>query len=111
MKILEEVKSILDLPVLYTAIAVVVAHNTKSELMQLAVFFALLLVIIYRKHDSRIPIAFALTLLVLSAFQLAFATEAAANQTAILAYYLLCTGVLAQLTEYTKSQTADDYKN
>ena len=87
MNIKQELKTILDLPVLYTAIAVLIAHSTKNELTQLAAFVILLLIIIIRKHDSRIPIAFALSLLALSAFQLAFTTETAANSTAILAYY------------------------
>ncbi len=103
MNIQEELKSILDLPILYTAIAVLIAHSTPNELTQLAAFIILLLIIIYRKHDSRIPIAFALILLALSAFQLAFMTEVAANNTAILAYYLLCVGVIAQFIEYIKS--------
>ncbi len=103
MNIKQELKTILDLPILYTAIAVLIAHFTENELIQLVTFSALLLIIIYRKHDSRIPIAFALTLLALCAFQLAFTTETAANSTAILAYYLLCVGVIAQFIEYIKN--------
>ena len=99
----KELKSILDLPIFYTAIAVLIAHSTTNELTQLSAFVILLIIIIYRKHDSRIPIAFALILLMLSAFQLAFMTEAAANNTAILAYYLLCVGVIAQFIEYIKN--------
>ena len=60
-------------------------------------------IIVMRKHDSRIPIAFALTLLALAACKLAFTTETAANSTAILAYYLLCVGVIAQFIEYIKN--------
>ena len=104
----KELKEILDLPILYTAIAILIAHSTQNELTQLAAFAVLLLIIIYRKHDSRIPIAFALILLALSAFQLAFQTEAAANNTAILAYYLLCTGVIAQFIEYIKNPGEDE---
>ena len=103
MNIKQELKTILDLPILYTAIAVLIAHSTPNELTQLAAFVILLIIIIIRKHDSRIPIAFALILLALAAFQLAFTTEAAANNTAILAYYLLCVGVIAQFIEYIKN--------
>ncbi len=60
------------------------------------------------EYDSRIPAAFALTLLALSAFQLAFTTETAANSTAILAYYLLCVGVIAQFIEYIKNPKDDE---
>ncbi|MFH1126517.1 MAG: hypothetical protein ABIG84_04090 [archaeon] len=84
---LEELKTIADLPIINTAIAVLIARFTGSELTQLAIFIILLIIIVTRKHDSRIPIAFALILLAVSAFQLAFATETAANATAILAYY------------------------
>ena len=103
MNIKQELKTILDLPILYTAIAILIAHSTANEHTQLAAFVILLLIIIIRKHDSRIPIAFALILLALCAFQLAFQTESAANSTAILAYYLLCVGVIAQFIEYIKN--------
>lgn len=102
-KIKEEILSILDIPILYTAIAVLIAHNTTNELTQLSAFVVLLTIIIIRKYDSRVPIAFALILLALAAFQLAFTTEAQANNTAILAYYLLCVGVIAQFIEYLKN--------
>ncbi len=89
-------------PVLYTAIAILAANNTANELIQLGIFFILFTVIIIQKHDSRIPIGFALILLMLSAFQLAFIAEKAANNTAIFAYYLLCVGIIAQFIEYLK---------
>ena len=99
----KELKSILDLPILYTAMAILIAHSTQNELTQLSAFVILLIITVIRKHDSRISIAFALILLALSAFQLAFMTETAANNTAILAYYLLCVGVIAQFIEYIKN--------
>ena len=100
---IKEIKTIFDLPIIFTAIAVAIAHITTDELTQLAVFILLAITIIHKKHDSRIPIIFALILIILSAFQLAFAAEAAANNTAILAYYLLCVGVITQFIEYIKT--------
>ncbi len=100
----QDIMNMIKLPVLYTAIAILVARSTTSGLTQIGTFFALLLVIVIKKDDSRIPIGFALLLLMLSAFQLAFMTEKmAANNTAILAYYLLGVGVLAQFIEYLRN--------
>ncbi|MFH1126511.1 MAG: hypothetical protein V1718_00180 [archaeon] len=106
-KPIDELKTILDLPIAITAIAILIARFTENELIQLTTFIILLAIIVIRKQDSRIPIAFALILLMVSAFQLAFQTESAANQTAILAYYLLCVGVLAQFIEYIKNPEDD----
>ncbi len=100
---IQEVLTKVNPPVLYTAIAILAANNTTNELIQLGIFFILFTVIVIQKHDSRIPIAFALILLMLSAFQLAFITETAANHSAIFAYYLLCVGVLAQFIEYLRN--------
>ena len=90
-------------PVLYTSIAILAANNTSKELIKIGVFFVLFVIIVVQKHDSRIPIGFALILLMLSAFQLAFITETAANRSAIFAYYLLCVGVMAQFIEYIRN--------
>jgi len=100
---IKEISTIFDLPIFCTALAVAMAHITTDELTQLAVFILLAITILYKKHDSCIPIALALILIVLSAFQLAFASEAAANNTAILAYYLLCVGVITQFIEYIRT--------
>ena len=89
-------------PVLYTAIAILAANYTTNELIQLGVFFILFAIIVIQKHDSRIPIGFALILLVLSASQLAYISETTANRSAIFAYYLLCVGVLTQFIEYLR---------
>ncbi len=89
---IQEVLTKVNPPVLYTAIAILAANNTTDEIIQLGIFFILFAIIVIQKHDSRIPIGFALLLLMLSAFQLAFIAETAANNTAIFAYYLLCVG-------------------
>ncbi len=106
-----DIKTFIDMPVAYTAAAILIANNTAEELLQLGTFFALLLIIVIRKHDSRIPIAYALILLLISAFKLAFQTETAANQTAIFVYYLLCVGVIAQFIEYLRNPEVDDNKH
>ena len=98
-----ELKTLLDFPIAYTAIAVLIAHFTTNELIQLTIFFLILVIILIKKHDTCIPITFTLILFMLCAFQRAFQTETAANNTAILAYYLLCVGVIAQVIEYIKN--------
>lgn len=55
------------------------------------------------KLDSRIPIAFALLLLFLTAVTLVQGLENAANQIAIYAYYFLVAGVVLQLIEYIRN--------
>ncbi len=105
---IQEVLTKVNPPVLYTAIAILAANNTTDELMQLGIFFILFAIIVIQKHDSRIPIGFALLLLVLSAFQLAFITETAANRSAIFAYYLLCVGVLSQFIEYLRNPEEEE---
>jgi len=55
------------------------------------------------KLDSRIPIAFALLLLLLTATTLVQGLENAANQIAIYAYYFLVAGVMLQLIEYIRN--------
>jgi hypothetical protein len=56
-----------------------------------------------QKFDSRIPIAFALLLLFLTAITLVQGQEKAANQIAIYAYYFLVIGVVQQLIEYIRN--------
>jgi len=56
-----------------------------------------------QKFDSRIPIAFALFLLFLTAIILVQGQEKAANQIAIYAYYFLVIGVVQQLIEYIRN--------
>ncbi len=60
------------------------------------------------KLDSRIPIAFALLLLFLTAVTLVQGLENAANQIAIYAYYFLVVGVVLQLIEYIRNPQKED---
>lgn len=110
-KRINEIMTIINMPLAYTAAAILIAYNTDDEILQLGIFFALFLIFIIKKHDSRIPIAYALIMLLISAFLLAFETENAANQSAILAYYLLCVGVITQFIEYIRNPEVDDHKN
>ncbi len=98
----------LHIPYILVVIAVVLSKIINSELLTLLIFLALLITYAIKKYDSRIPIAFALLLLVLSAIELAFKSEAAANQIAIYAYYYLVAGVLLQLIEYIRNPEDED---
>ena len=104
-------KKIINMPSAYTAAAILIAYNTDDKLLQPGIFFALLLIIVIRRNESRIPTVYALIMFLISAFLLAFQVETAANKTAILGYYLLCAGVIAQFIEYIRNPEVDDHKN
>jgi uncharacterized membrane protein YhaH (DUF805 family) len=110
-KELNNIIIIIDMPLTYTAASILIANNTYDEFLHLIIFYSLLLIIVIRKHDSRIPIAYALIMLLISAVQLAFQNETAANNTAIVVFYLLCVGVIAQLIEYIRNPEVDDSNN
>ena len=75
------------------------------QLKDLIPYFILiyLFISLILKLDSRIPIAFALFLLFLTAITLVQGLENAANQIAIYSYYFLVVGVLLQLIEYVRN--------
>jgi len=97
-------KEFLHVPYLLVLAAVAVSSIVQSELITLIIFFAVLVIFAIKKYDSRIPIGFALILLVLAAIELAFASADTANQIAIYAYYYLVVGVLLQLIEYVREK-------
>ena len=69
----------------------------------LALGFAVIVMLVYQynKYDSRIPIALALLLLVISAFVL-LSSEALANDLATYTYYLLVVGVILEAADYIR---------
>jgi hypothetical protein len=68
-------------------------------------FIILIPIFIYFKWDGRIPVGYALLMLILSAIILAFyKNEALANQVAIYAYWLLVVGVICLTIEYLREQ-------
>jgi len=97
-------KEYLNIPYILVLATVVLANFIESETLTLAIFLALLIIFAIKKYDPRIPIAFALLLLVLSAIELAVASEDVANMIAIYAYYYLVVGVLLQLIEYIREK-------
>ncbi|VVB60277.1 Uncharacterised protein [uncultured archaeon] len=98
-----ELTDAVNIPYILVLAAVVIANFTNSEVLTLVTFLALLLIYAIKKYDSRIPVAFALLLLVLSAIELAYRSEELANQIAVYAYYYLVVGVLLQLIEYIRN--------
>ena len=97
-------KNLIHIPYLLVLAAVAIANFTKSEILTLAIFLALLIIFAKQKYDSRIPIGFALLLLVITAFVLAFSSEALANRIAIYSYYYLVVGVVLQLIGYIREK-------
>ncbi len=108
---INELKIFIDMPVSYTAAAILIANNIDNELLQFGTFIVLFLIIVIKKHDSRIPIVYALIMLLISAFILAFQTDTAANKTEIFAYYLFCVGVTVQFIEYIRNPEVDYHEN
>lgn len=101
---LDSAKEFFHVPYLLVLGAVAISSIVQSEILTLLIFLAVLVIFAIKKYDSRIPIGFALILLVLSAVELAFASEAMANTIAIYAYYYLVVGVLLQLIEYVREK-------
>ncbi|MDY6864652.1 MAG: flippase [Halobacteriota archaeon] len=74
----------------------------EQESLVLMVFIVTLLIYIWRRYDSRILIGFAIVLLMFTAIVLVNGSESYAENIAILAYYSLVIGVIAQLVDYLR---------
>lgn len=86
----------------------------EQEAIVLLIFFITLIIYVLRKYDSRILISFAIILLISTAAVLARGLESHAEQIAILAYYFLVVGVVAQFVEYLREgneKHREDRKN
>ena len=83
----------------------------KQEYLVLSVFLVTLVVYVVRKYDSRILIGFAIILLMSTAVVLVMGLESHAENIAILAYYFLVIGVIAQFIEYLREGNEDSKKD
>jgi 4-amino-4-deoxy-L-arabinose transferase-like glycosyltransferase len=94
-------------------ISIILSHFIfKSKDLQTSLSFIFLIpIFVYFKFDGRIPIAYALLMLVLSAIVLAFyKNENLANQLSIYAYWLLVVGVICLTIEYIREQRSSKRK-
>jgi 4-amino-4-deoxy-L-arabinose transferase-like glycosyltransferase len=104
-------KEIIDLksqiPYILVLISIVLSHFIfkGEDLKTFLSFIVLIPIFAYFKFDGRIPIGYALLMLVLSAIVLAFyKNENLANQLSIYAYWLLVVGVICLTIEYIREQ-------
>jgi len=89
-------------------ISLVLAHRVFNgqDLPTFLSFILLIPIFVYFKFDGRIPVGYALLMLIFAAITLAFTTnEFLANQLAIYAYWLLVVGVVCLTIEYVKGET------
>ena len=75
----------------------------KSDLLTFISFILLIIPFTYFKFDGRLPIAYGLLMLVLSAIIFTFYNNTkSANQLAIYAYWLIIVGVICLIIEYIR---------
>jgi hypothetical protein len=68
-------------------------------------FILLIPIFVILNFNGKIPLIYALIMLIISAFSLAFYKNASyANQFTVYAYWLLVVGIICQLIEYLKKQ-------
>jgi len=102
-----------QLSYILVVIVILVSHFV-FQTVDLAIFLSFLILIpifVFFQFDGRIPIGYALLMLVLSALALAFnKNESIANQFAIYAYWLLVVGIICLLIDYLREQRASKEK-
>ena len=102
-KILEE-----NLPSILVTVSILLSHFIfpQNELKIFISFIVLIPIFAYFKFDNRIPVGYAILLLVLAAIVLAFhKNENLANQLAVYAYWLLVVGIIGMIIECIKEKT------
>lgn len=100
------------LPYLLVLLSIFLSHFIfkGSDLPTFLSFILLIPIYAYFKWDGRIPVGYALLMLILAAIVLAFMkNEALANQLSIYAYWFLVVGVICLTIEYIKEQKKSQY--
>ena len=95
------------IPYILTSIPIITSHLLfqNNDLLILATFIILIPLFAILKFDGRIPVAYAIALLIIAAFILAFQkSEDLANQIAIYSYWLLVVGVTCLTIDYFREQ-------
>ena len=96
-----------QIPYILVAVSILTAHLffRTNDLLVFTSFILLIPFFVILKFDGRIPVAYAILLLILTAFILAFQkNEDLANQVAIYAYWLLVVGVTCLTIEYLREE-------
>jgi len=93
------------IPHILVVISVVISTFIfKGEGLPTFLSFILLLPIFVYFKDGRIPVGYAILMLLLAAFALSLKNEALANLFAIYAYWLLVVGVVCLFIEYVREE-------
>ncbi|MBU5689248.1 MAG: hypothetical protein KQA41_03425 [Candidatus Aenigmarchaeota archaeon] len=103
-----------NIPYLLVMLSILISHFVfKGEDLKTFLSFVVLIPIFtYFKWDGRIPVGYALVMLIAAAIVLAFMkNESLANQLAIYAYWLLVTGVLCLTIEYMRESKNSEIKS
>lgn len=94
-----------NLPYILVTASILISHFLfqEDDLKIFISFIVLIPIFAYFKFDNRIPVGYAILLLILAAIVLAFRNnENLANQLAVYAYWLLVVGVIGMLIEYIR---------
>lgn len=102
-----KIKHVSQIPYILVIISIIFAHFVfkGQDLQTFLSFIVLIPIFAYFKFDGRIPVAYAILMLILAAAMLAlYNNENLANQLAIYAYWLLAVGVTCLLIEYIREK-------
>ena len=96
-----------NMPYLLVTASILISHFLlrENDLLTFLCFAVLIPIFVYLGFDGRIPVGYALLMLVVSAITLAlYRNEALANQFAIYAYWLLVVGVVCLTIEQAREE-------
>ena len=102
-----------QIPYILVLISIVLSHFVfeGEDLKTFFSFIVLIPIFAIFKFDGRIPVGYALLMLILAAIVLAFyKNENLANQLSIYAYWLLVVGVICLTIEYIREQRSSKRK-
>ncbi|HEC89102.1 MAG TPA: hypothetical protein ENI44_00775 [Thermoplasmatales archaeon] len=92
------------LPYLIVTTAIITSYYQNDDLLIFLSYIILIPIFTILKFDGRIPIGYAILLLIIAAVILATGNEDLANQLAIYTYWLLVVGVICLTIEYIREE-------
>lgn len=107
-KVISDLKR--DTPYILIGIVITISYLLQTQdLVTFLMFISLIPIFAYFKFDGRIPVAYAIIMLVLTVIVLAiYNNDDLANRLAIYAYYLLIVGVSCLFIEYVRERKLDN---
>ena len=92
------------LPYLIVTVAIMTSYYQNDDLLVFLSYIVLIPIFTILRFDGRIPIGYAILLLMVAAIILALGNEELANQVAIYVYWLLVVGVVCLTVEYIREE-------